>query len=121
MRAVVYTTNCFFELGLTAKNCFLSQLVPDDDGKFDSVQMMTKELREKVESLTDDDFGMEWRKDSYIAQFKEKFLVINDGDKFLITQDWVGNKLLFRCVEFLNDGYSLCEAQELMKNEKISE
>ncbi len=114
MRITIYTKNNYFELGITAKNAFLDLLVCGDSEEFDAVQSMTPDLRVRVDLLTDEDFGMQWQKESYIEKFKKSFLKIKDGEKFLITSHFAGNVKYFEYPILLNEGKSLNEANDII-------
>ena len=119
MRCVVYTEDNFLELGITAKTTFLNCLPPDDKGQYDVVQIMSQDIKNKINKLTDDDFGMAWQKKfSYIEKVKKVINKIGDGKKFMITPDWAGRHSLMEAVTMLNNGKTISDINKWLKTMK---
>lgn len=122
MRCVVYTEDNYLELGMSAKDAFLKCLPPDSDGKFDVVQVMSKETMDNIDKLTDKDFGMEWQKKfSYIAKFKKTLSKVENGKKFMIVNHFAGIKEFMEATTLLNCGKTIEEVNVWLREKQRQE
>ena len=112
MRGCFYTEYAIIELGVSAWDEILTCFISDKNGKFDTVQTITKINKEKLLRVNLDKFpsGNKDFKNAYLSLIR----TLVENEKVLIVRDFIPDKKKNDIVRYLNLGKSLKEAKELV-------
>ena len=120
LRLTLITQDNYFSLGLNGISSLFKAIGQEE---LDSVQALDQPFMQALCRMKTHPYG-------FTADFKKKFLATigkSQGQKILITHDWLTSyespraQYLMRIVAFLNQGHTLDQAQDHLKNQLINQ
>lgn len=116
MRLSIITGTAIISLGIFAKDIFMETVLKaDENGAFDTINIFTINMTNKVEELEIDHGITKEIKEGMIKAFSK----MKEGEKFLVNRAWITDigsneaKIYFKIVELLNNNPNDLSANEI--------